>query len=283
MRGKDRAGVGLVKVICWEFSCSRHQRRCSMRGWRLDPRLEIGYSSQVFLRQPTSQSLPLLFHLSPERRLLLASLVLRLAIKPPLGSASLEAELRDCRLAASRAMAISEPSGQALCHSEAPLRSVAIFILYLAFAAALATSCITVVAGSVKRHINALSPQAGRPYGRRLIAACVFALLAAGSLLSTWHNMFRFFRWSYLEWASVRAPPASDSACWLPKPLCQHWLRDTALFRQAWTAALATAPRAWWTIQIFGFCAIWSIMLPCQGQKICAYLEFRNLVQSSDD
>ncbi|ETS78343.1 hypothetical protein PFICI_10405 [Pestalotiopsis fici W106-1] len=105
---------------------------------------------------------------------------------------------------------------------------------------------------------------------RRRHAIVVFSALAALSLATTWYHMFCFFQWSYQEWAA--ASSASSPLFGLlggedGKLHLGAWLRDTTLFQQAWVATLETPLRAWWSMQIFGFCAIWSVMLAAQGQK----------------
>lgn len=49
--------------------------------------------------------------------------------------------------------------------------------------------------------------------------------------------MLRFFGWSFGAWAAARG--ASDAELRLG-----DWLRDTALFRQAWAVTLETPARA---------------------------------------
>ncbi|KAI4598257.1 hypothetical protein KJ359_003141 [Pestalotiopsis sp. 9143b] len=101
---------------------------------------------------------------------------------------------------------------------------------------------------------------------RRRNAIVVFSALAALSLATTWYHMFCFFQWSYREWETPRAAagPLSVDRDGL---YLGDWLRDTTLFKQAWVSTLETPLRAWWSTQIFGFCAIWSVMLAAQAHK----------------
>ncbi|KAL4731379.1 hypothetical protein ACLX1H_000345 [Fusarium chlamydosporum] len=73
--------------------------------------------------------------------------------------------------------------------------------------------------------------------------------------------MFCFFQWSYQQWESTHLEKL-DSELHLGE-----WLRDTTLFKQAWVSTLEQPPRAWWSLQIFAFCAIWSVMLAWQDKK----------------
>ncbi|KAK2057014.1 hypothetical protein LY76DRAFT_119883 [Colletotrichum caudatum] len=90
-----------------------------------------------------------------------------------------------------------------------------------------------------------------------------FCFLAVSSLATTWYYMFRFFEWLYTQWAMMRACHNSVAASGSVEEGLRlgEWLRDTSLFKQAWVSTLETGPRAWWTLQIFGFCANWSVLL----------------------
>jgi hypothetical protein len=74
--------------------------------------------------------------------------------------------------------------------------------------------------------------------------------------------MFRFFAWSYRQWQLSSTLQPQDGQLHLGS-----WLRDTSLFEQAWVSTLETAPRAWWSMQIFGFCALFSVMLAVQKDR----------------
>ncbi|KAL2754104.1 hypothetical protein ACRALDRAFT_1069989 [Sodiomyces alcalophilus JCM 7366] len=142
------------------------------------------------------------------------------------------------------------------------VRPLAIFTGYMVTAAALTYNCISIILSSgstSRRHAKKSSP-------RHPLIILLFTLLAAFSLATTWYHMFRYFRWSYLDWAEVHLLPLGDldpSA----GPYFGAWLRDTSLFRQAWASTLETPPRAWWSLQIFGFCAHWSVLLALQARK----------------
>ncbi|KAH7136367.1 hypothetical protein EDB81DRAFT_656986 [Dactylonectria macrodidyma] len=135
-------------------------------------------------------------------------------------------------------------------------RPIAILAGYMATAAALTAWCISII-----RSRPAVAGLSASEKSRRRTAVAVFGVLAALSLATTWYHMFRFFQWSYLQWAASH-PLDDPSALYLGR-----WLRDTGLFRQAWASTLETRPRAWWSTQIFGFCANWSVMLATQSKK----------------
>lgn len=116
---------------------------------------------------------------------------------------------------------------------------------------------------------------------RRRNAIVVFSALAALSLATTWYHMFCFFPWSYREWETPRAAagPLSVDRDGL---YLGDWLRDTTLFKQAWVSTLETPLRAWWSTQIFGFCAIWSVMLAAQGMlNFYIYLQKRDAAKQN--
>lgn len=145
-------------------------------------------------------------------------------------------------------------------------RPLAIFIAYFTANAVLLTTCVCVIL-SPRRRVNGVTPsQASGDYrhgrsatSRRVLATVLFTALAIFSLATTWYYMFRFFQWSYTDWAQRQnLELASD---WY----IGAWLRDTKLFRQAWASTLETAPRAWWSLQIFSFCASWSVMVAVEG------------------
>lgn len=133
-------------------------------------------------------------------------------------------------------------------------RPIGILAGYLLACAGLTAFCIGITwkRGSSPR--SAIDP-------RRRNAIVVFSALAALSLATTWYHMFCFFQWSYREWeiAAGLVPDVRDGL------RLGDWLRDTTLFKQAWVSTLETPLRAWWSTQIFGFCAIWSVMLAAQG------------------
>ncbi|KAK4663643.1 hypothetical protein QC763_610200 [Podospora pseudopauciseta] len=130
-------------------------------------------------------------------------------------------------------------------------RPLVILASYMVTAVALTVRCI----GIVRRHpVQKAKRSAG--------SLVLFGALAVVSLATTWSYMFGYFRWSYFDWAANAPSATADDQLHLGE-----WLRDTSLFKQAWFSALETSGRAWWTLQIFGFCAIWSVMLSVQAKK----------------
>ncbi|GKT57556.1 alpha-mannosyltransferase Alg11p [Colletotrichum tofieldiae] len=141
-------------------------------------------------------------------------------------------------------------------------RPLAIFTGYMVLAASLTAKSIGIIRG--QQRVSSVQHGPARSTNRHAIA--VFSILAAVSLATTWYHMFRFFEWSYVQWDSQQFWAAVVGG----KPAglrLGEWLRDTSLFRQAWASTLETGPRAWWSLQIFGFCANWSVLLAAQAQK----------------
>ncbi|KAF4967429.1 hypothetical protein FSARC_5002 [Fusarium sarcochroum] len=121
------------------------------------------------------------------------------------------------------------------------------------------TACAALTAIS----INSIRRQAAasKHVSRRRNAILVFSALAVLSLATTWYHMFCFFQWSYQQWESGQMCLVGDELH------LGEWLRDTTLFKQAWVSTLEQPPRAWWSLQVFGFCSIWSVMLAAQDKK----------------
>ncbi|CEI61589.1 hypothetical protein FVEN_g9327 [Fusarium venenatum] len=131
-------------------------------------------------------------------------------------------------------------------------RPIAILAGYLVACAALAAICISTI------YRQAVSSKAA---SRRRYAIIVFSALAALSLATTWYHMFCFFKWSYQQWESTRLDKLDDELH------LGEWLRDTKLFKQAWVSTLEQPQRVFWSLQIFAFCANWSVMLAWQDTK----------------
>lgn len=100
---------------------------------------------------------------------------------------------------------------------------------------------------------------------RRIV---IFSVLAGVSLGTTWYYMFAFFAHSYRDWAAS-ASAASRGVITAGGEGLQlgAWLRDTSLFSLAWGSAMASDARVWWTQQIFGFCAVWSLVVGTEGMS----------------
>ncbi|TDZ61517.1 hypothetical protein CTRI78_v004383 [Colletotrichum trifolii] len=152
-------------------------------------------------------------------------------------------------------------------------RPLGIFTGYMILAAALTLKSIAIIRSQSRRRRRRRAtppPKDGSPVATsglpRGAAVAVFSLLAALSLATTWYHMFRFFEWSYQQWAFARyfegIGMTGEEGLMLGE-----WLKDTSLFKQAWASTLETGPRAWWSLQIFGFCANWSVLLAVQARK----------------
>ncbi|EQB44042.1 hypothetical protein CGLO_17256 [Colletotrichum gloeosporioides Cg-14] len=145
-------------------------------------------------------------------------------------------------------------------------RPWAIFTGYMILAAALTTNSIAIIRSQRKSSLaRSAQDDPGRSARRRAVP--VFGILAVVSLATTWYHMFRFFEWSYQQWAISHVFAGVGVTGGEQGLRLGEWLRDTSLFKQAWASTLETGPRAWWSLQIFGFCANWSVLLAVQAQK----------------
>ncbi|KAF2130391.1 hypothetical protein P153DRAFT_422310 [Dothidotthia symphoricarpi CBS 119687] len=91
----------------------------------------------------------------------------------------------------------------------------------------------------------------------------LFAALAAGSLLTTWGFMIRYFQSSYQDWFMSRSHFDLD-------PQQKHWglwLRETSLFREAWETVIVGETRYWWSHQIFFFALGLGLYLEQKGVR----------------
>ena len=133
---------------------------------------------------------------------------------------------------------------------------IGIFTTYMATATALTALCI---------HVILSGPVRNKGSGSTATAAGVklFSVLAVASLATTWFYMFCYFQWSYRDWAATTVARGGVSTGYDLR--LGDWLHDTSLFHQAWVIVLDTPERIWWAVQIFGFCAVWSVVLSVQG------------------
>ncbi|KAM0389565.1 hypothetical protein ACHAQC_008877 [Fusarium culmorum] len=131
-------------------------------------------------------------------------------------------------------------------------RPIAILAGYLIACA----TCAGISIRTIYRQAVSSKAASRRPY-----MIIIFSALAALSLAITWYHMFGFFKWSYQQWESTRLEKLDDELH------LGEWLRDTKLFKQAWVSTLERPPRAIWSLQIFAFCANWSVMLAWQDTK----------------
>lgn len=91
----------------------------------------------------------------------------------------------------------------------------------------------------------------------------LFAILAAGSLITTWYYMLEYFKLSYKTWLMWRSfyELTPDQRHW------GLWLRETSLFREAWETAIVGNARYWWTHQIFFFACGLGLSLEQRGES----------------
>jgi hypothetical protein len=152
---------------------------------------------------------------------------------------------------------------------ESSLRPVAIFISYLSVAGLLTVSILRSLfrRWSMTRQSNILK----HGLSSRLTGVQLFSALAALSLATTWYYMFAFLGRSYRKWAADHGiPRAHDSLGHLGLSYIRElevgrWLKDSALFKEAWESAISSPQRFWWTQQIFLFTAAWSYFLGIRG------------------
>jgi hypothetical protein len=133
------------------------------------------------------------------------------------------------------------------------VRPYAIFCTYMGVCLGLT---VFIISRLVKNY--ALLRQTQSP-PRRLVI--LFATLAAGSLLTTWGFMLRYFQFSYETWLVSRVHYDLD-------PHCKHWglwLQETSLFKEAWHSVIVGETRFWWSSQIFFFASGLGLYLEQKG------------------
>jgi hypothetical protein len=151
-------------------------------------------------------------------------------------------------------------------------RSLGIFIAYNTTCFLVACRCIGIIAREKSRG-RASAPSSSTAQNdetRTRRRMRLFSVAAALSIATTWYFMIRFYIHSYETWVdrhtTHQAQQGEDRDSSIV--LLASWLRDTQLFEQAWSAVVETPTRLWWSQQIFGFCAGWSVFLGLQGESI---------------
>lgn len=88
----------------------------------------------------------------------------------------------------------------------------------------------------------------------------LFHLLAFLSLAITWYYMLSFMKDSYLNYYIHNTPPVSI-------PSLALWLRNTSLFKDAWSIVCSTPGRWWWSSQLCTYTTgIWTVFLWNEGR-----------------
>jgi hypothetical protein len=107
-------------------------------------------------------------------------------------------------------------------------------------------------------HMFLPSPFAlSNPISRRTL---LFYLLALLSLGLTWYYMLSFMKTSYVDYYSPHTPPVSI-------PSLALWLRNTSLFKEAWSIVCSTPGRWWWSSQLCTYTTgIWTVFLWNEGR-----------------
>lgn len=152
--------------------------------------------------------------------------------------------------------------------SSAQSRSIGIFVIYNTTCLLVAFRCVGIIVREWRRGQNSKPSQRDGARTRRHMR--LFGVAATLSILTTWYYMINFYIHSYQEWLALgtRVRYHEDEASLV---LLSSWLRDTRLFEQAWAAVVETPTRLWWSQQIFGFCAGWSVLLGLQGEQTWAF------------
>ncbi|KAL1745086.1 hypothetical protein HDZ31DRAFT_37172 [Schizophyllum fasciatum] len=117
---------------------------------------------------------------------------------------------------------------------------------------------ILIVFGAIVQQLWAFSAA----WNRR---SSTFAALAATSFGYTWFYMFKFMRWSYIDYAAR----TGASAAKINLAQVADWLVNTSLFEQAWMAVSFGYPLRWWiSEQLCIFTAgAWTIFLTTEGTR----------------
>lgn len=149
-------------------------------------------------------------------------------------------------------------------------RSLVIFAAYNTTCLLVACRCVHIITREKRRGPVSSPPSSTQHDDARIRRRMrMFGAAALFSILSTWYFMIRFYVHSYQDWlvrnAVLQASKQEDGSGLVI--LLASWLRDTKLFEQAWSAVVKTQTRLWWSQQIFGFCAGWSVFLGFQGKS----------------
>ncbi|KAF8502611.1 hypothetical protein F5888DRAFT_1665492 [Russula emetica] len=109
------------------------------------------------------------------------------------------------------------------------------------------------------------------------------ASLALVSFVFTWYYMISFLWWSFVDYE--QSVPGRSSGSTLVR--VANWLKDTALFEQAWTIVCDGPLRWWWSEQLCLFTVgFWTVFLLTTGREhgvrhVWAYMLFGQLVAIS--
>jgi hypothetical protein len=140
--------------------------------------------------------------------------------------------------------------------SDTNTRPYVIFFSYLLTCLAVA---VFIMLKLIKRAGVLQNSTAAQPPPRKHVL--LFSALAAGSLLTTWTHMFKYFKLSYGQWLMWRS-------YYKLEPEQNHWglwLKETSLFREAWESVIIGNARYWWSHQIFFFALTLGLYLEQKG------------------
>jgi hypothetical protein len=125
------------------------------------------------------------------------------------------------------------------------------YLIFFGYLSTCVLLTLYVIQKLAKNYVVLQKSPTARPPPRKHVL--IFIGLAAGSLLSTWYYMIKYFQASYKTWLMWRSyyQFTDDENHW------GMWLKDTSLFKEAWEIVIVGNARYWWSHQIFFFaCAL---------------------------
>jgi hypothetical protein len=155
------------------------------------------------------------------------------------------------------------------------LKATALFIGYLSSAIGLTVFInYSILYGAYRALPPSQATRKATSYRHRY--AQLFAALAAASLAVTWYHMVNYLVLSYRVWAHYMDEPL-PTGLWTHRGILGEqptrlalgrWLKDTALFEDAWEIVVERSRRFWWSQQIILGAAAWSIFVGMEGESI---------------
>ncbi|KAF4566132.1 Alpha-1,3-glucosyltransferase [Pleurotus pulmonarius] len=124
---------------------------------------------------------------------------------------------------------------------------------------------------------------AKQAFARSWSQLTIFASLTTLSFAHTWYYMLKFMQWSFVDYEQSVHLSASASII----ERMAHWLVDTQLFKQAWSAVCEGPLNWWWSEQLCLFTVgCWTVILASEGtyhrvKHVWAYMLLGQLVAIS--
>jgi SNF family Na+-dependent transporter len=137
------------------------------------------------------------------------------------------------------------------------------YLIFFGYLGTCVLLTLYVIQKLLKNYIVLTKSPTARPPKRKHVLT--FIGLAAGSLLTTWYYMVKYFQVSYKTWLMWRSyyEFTDEQNHW------GLWLKDTSLFKEAWEIAIVGNARYWWTHQIFFFACALGLALEQKGSTAC--------------